>query len=129
MQNAVQMAESEEGLSAAEFGRATVADLLRGYESFLQQATVFAYLYGDEEEAAGCFGKLQDLAAGDGRGDDPMKERTWTKLAEPLAAACAAEGFDPQKSFPPPPGAAAREGTEPAAGDTDDEPARADSAS
>jgi hypothetical protein len=244
MQNAVQMAESEEGLSAAEFGRATAADLLRGYESFLQQATVFAYLYGDEEEAAGCFGKLQDLAAGDGRGDDPlyrgglqeflalrmgrvmeidvsntrqfldamvqravldglakgrldtfnrflglayrvydmrfaasdpqakhvnkeaqlspfpelvdasftslmrqesrpllerariwawapepMKERTWPKLAESLAAACAAEGFDPQKAFPPPPAAAAREGTEPAAGDTDDEPARADSAS
>ncbi|MFM9009990.1 MAG: hypothetical protein ACKON8_03720 [Planctomycetota bacterium] len=72
MQAAVQQAESAEGLSAAEFGRATVADLLRGYESFLQQATVFAYLYGDEEVAAGCFGKLQELAAGDGRATDPL---------------------------------------------------------
>jgi hypothetical protein len=72
IQNAMQLAESDAGLSAAEFGRATVADLLRGYESFLQQATVFAHLYGDEEEAAGCFGKLQELAAGDGRGDDPL---------------------------------------------------------
>ncbi|MFM8985908.1 MAG: hypothetical protein ACKONH_07620 [Planctomycetia bacterium] len=72
MQAAVQQAESAEGLSAAEFGRATVADLLRGYESFLQQATVFAYLYGDEEVAAGCYEKLQALAAGDDRGDDPL---------------------------------------------------------
>jgi hypothetical protein len=72
MQAAVRQAESADGLSAAEFGRATVADLLRGYESFLQQATVFAYLYGDEEVAAGCYGKLQELAAGEGRGDDPI---------------------------------------------------------
>jgi hypothetical protein len=233
IQNAMQLAESNAGLSAAEFGRATVADLLRGYESFLQQATVFAYLYGDEEEAAGCFGKLQELAAGDGRGDDPlyrgglqdflalrmgkvmeidvsntrqfldamvqralldglakgrlgtfnrflglayrvydmrfsasdpqakhvnketqlapfpelvdasftslmrqesrpllerariwawapepMKERTWPKLAEPLAAACAAEGFDAQRAFPPPSrAAAARDGAKPTAED------------
>ena len=218
MQDAVRMAESEAGLSAAEFGRASVADLLRGYESFLQQATVFAYLYGDEEEAAGCFGKLQALAADAGRGDDPvyrggleeflavrlaqvmeidvsntrqfldamvqravldglakgrldtfnrflglafrvydmrfaatdpqakhvarearlppfpelvdasftslmrqdarpllerariwawapepMRRRTWAKLAEPLTAACAAEGLDPGRAFPPPP--------------------------
>ena len=238
IQNAMQLAESDAGLSAAEFGRATVADLLRGYESFLQQATVFAYLYGDEEEAAGCFGKLQELAAGDGRGDDPlyrgglqnflamrmgkvmeidvsntrqfldamvqravldglakgrldtfnrflglayrvydmrfaatdpqakhvnkeaqlapfpelvdasftslmrqesrpllerariwawapeaMKARTWPKLSEPLTAACAAEGFDAAKAFPPPP--TARDETKPDGEAANDEPAAA----
>jgi hypothetical protein len=72
IQNAMQLVESDAGLSAAEFGRATVADLLGGYESFLQQATIYAYLYGDEEEAAGCFGKLQQLAADADRGEDPL---------------------------------------------------------
>ncbi len=72
MRDAIAMIESEAGLSAAEFGRATVADLLGGYESFLQQATVFAYLYGDESQAAGCFGRLRQIAADTGRGDDPL---------------------------------------------------------
>ena len=72
MQDAMQLIQSDKGLSAAEFGRATVADLLGGYESFLQQATVYAYLYGDEAEAAGCFGKLRELAADSGRLDEPQ---------------------------------------------------------
>lgn len=72
MQNAVQLIQSAEGVSAAEFGRATVDDLLRGYESFLEQATVFAYLYGDERQAAGCFGKLVTIADESGRGDQPL---------------------------------------------------------
>jgi len=72
MQNAVQLIQSAEGVSAAEFGRATVDDLLRGYESFLEQATVFAYLYGDEPQAAGCFGKLVSIAQESGRGDQPL---------------------------------------------------------
>lgn len=72
MQNAISLIQSEEGVSAAEFGLATVEDLLRGYESFLQQAIVFSYLYGDEAEAFGCFGKLRTLAEDTGRGDQPM---------------------------------------------------------
>lgn len=72
MQNAISLIQSEEGVSAAEFGLATVEDLLRGYESFLQQAIVFSYLYGDEAEARGCFGKLRTLAEDTGRGDQPM---------------------------------------------------------
>ena len=72
MQNAVQLIQSAEGVSAAEFGRATVDDLLRGYESFLEQATVFSYLYGDEPQAAGCFGKLVSIAQESGRGDEPL---------------------------------------------------------
>ena len=72
MRDAVTMIESDAGLSAAEFGRATVADLLGGYESFLQQAAVFAYLYGDEGQAADCFAKLQQIARDTGRGDDPL---------------------------------------------------------
>ncbi len=72
MQNAVQSIQSAEGVSAAEFGRATIDDLLRGYESFLEQATVFSYLYGDEAQAAGCFGKLVTIASDSGRGDQPL---------------------------------------------------------
>jgi hypothetical protein len=72
IQNAVQLVQSAAGVSAAEFGRATVDDLLQGYESFLEQATVFSYLYGDEVQAAGCFGKLARIAADAGRGDQPL---------------------------------------------------------
>ncbi len=72
MQNAIGLIQSDKGLSAAEFGRATEEDLLTGYESFLQQATVFSYLYGDEQEAAGCFGKLRAIAEDSGRGDQPL---------------------------------------------------------
>lgn len=72
MQDAIQLIQSDAGVSAAEFGRATVDDLLVGYESFLQQATVFSYLYGDDQEAAGCFGKLRTLAEDSGRGDQPL---------------------------------------------------------
>jgi len=72
MQNAMQLIESAEGISAAEFGRATVDDLLRGYESFLEQATVFSYLYGDDAQAAGCFGKLLTIAEDSGRAGQPL---------------------------------------------------------
>lgn len=72
IQKAVQQIQSAEGVSAAEFGRATVDDLLRGYESFLEQATVFSYLYGDEAQAAGCFGKLAKIAEDTGRSDQPL---------------------------------------------------------
>lgn len=72
MQDAVALIESEEGVSAAGFGLADISDLLQGYEAFLQEATVFCYLYGDEAEAAGCFTKLQKLAQDSGRGDEPM---------------------------------------------------------
>jgi hypothetical protein len=72
IQDAVRLIQSDTGVSAAQFGRATVADLLKGYESFLEQATVFAYLYGDEQEAGGCFAKLCKLAEESGRGDQPL---------------------------------------------------------
>lgn len=72
MRDAIVRIESTEGLSAAEFGRATVQDLLGGYESFLQQATVFAYLYGDQSQAADCFLKLRQIARDSGRAADPL---------------------------------------------------------
>lgn len=72
MQNAVELIQSAEGVSAAEFGLADIGDLLQGYEAFLQEATVFCYLYGDEAEAAGCFAKLRRIAEEDGRGDEPI---------------------------------------------------------
>lgn len=72
MRGAIAMIESDEGLSAAEFGKATVQDLLKGYESFLNQATVFAYLYGDEKKASECFQKIYTIAREAGRGDTPI---------------------------------------------------------
>lgn len=72
IQNAMQLINSAEGVSAAEFGRATVDDLLRGYESFLEQATVFSFLYGDEPQAAGCFGKLLTIVEESGRAGQPL---------------------------------------------------------
>jgi len=72
IQDAVGLIQSDAGVSAAEFGRATVDDLLQGYESFLEQATVFSYLYGDEAQAAGCFGKLARIADDTGRGGQPL---------------------------------------------------------
>jgi hypothetical protein len=72
IRDALVQIRSEQGLSAAEFGRATESDLLTGYESFLHQAVVFSYLYGDEAQAAGCFGKLREIAEDSGRGSQPM---------------------------------------------------------
>lgn len=72
IRNALELIQSNRGVSAAEFGRATADDLLKGYESFLEQATVFAYLYGDEAQAAGCFGKLVKIADDTGRGEQPL---------------------------------------------------------
>lgn len=72
IRDALELIASDEGVSAGEFGRATASDLVRGYESFLQQATVFSYLYGDEAQAAGCFGKLRQIAEDSGRGNEPM---------------------------------------------------------
>jgi len=72
MRNALSLIESDAGLSAGGFGRARAEDLLEGYESFLQQAAVFSYLYGDEAQAVDCFQKLQRIARDTGRGDDPL---------------------------------------------------------
>jgi hypothetical protein len=72
IRDALELIASDEGVSAGEFGRATANDLVRGYESFLQQATVFSYLYGDEAQSAGCFGKLRQIAEESGRGNEPV---------------------------------------------------------
>jgi hypothetical protein len=72
IRNALELIASDKGVSAGEFGRATANDLVRGYESFLQQATVFSYLYGDEDQAAGCFNKLRQIAEESGRGNEPL---------------------------------------------------------
>lgn len=72
IRDALVQIRSDAGVSAADFGRATESDLLKGYESFLHQAIVFSYLYGDEDQAAGCFGKLRQIAEDSGRGHQPM---------------------------------------------------------
>ncbi|MBL6713089.1 MAG: hypothetical protein ISQ07_06865 [Pirellulales bacterium] len=72
MQEAVRLMNSAGGVSAGEFGRAEMADLLDGYESFLHEATVFSFLYGDEAQATGCFAKAKKIAEGSGRGNQPL---------------------------------------------------------
>ncbi|NDC53884.1 MAG: hypothetical protein EBZ74_06225 [Planctomycetia bacterium] len=72
MQQAMLLTRSAAGLSAGDFGMASVEDLLKGYSTFLQEATVFSYLYGDEDLAAGCFSKLRTMAEEAGTAEQPM---------------------------------------------------------
>lgn len=76
IQEAFDLISSEQGVSAAEFGLAEEADLFDGYEKFLNTATMFAYLYGDHEEAARYFGILRDLVDRRGFGDEPVYSDT-----------------------------------------------------
>lgn len=68
--------DSEEGVSAAEFGPAERSDLLSGYERFLNSATLLTFLYGDRQQAQEYFLKLRDLATRRGQGDHPAYEDT-----------------------------------------------------
>lgn len=76
IQEAFDLITSEQGVSAAEFGLAEEADLFDGYEKFLNTATMFAYLYGDQAEAARYFGILRDLVERRGFGDEPVYSDT-----------------------------------------------------
>jgi hypothetical protein len=76
IQEAFDLITSEQGVSAAEFGLAEEADLFDGYEKFLNTATMFAYLYGDQAEAARYFGILRELMERRGLGDEPVYSDT-----------------------------------------------------
>lgn len=76
IQEAFDLITSEHGVSAAEFGLAEEADLFDGYEKFLNTATMFAYLYGDQAEAARYFGILRDLMERRGLADEPVYSDT-----------------------------------------------------
>jgi hypothetical protein len=69
---AIGMIKSEAGVNTQYQGRAEVDDLMKGWERFLNEATIMAYVYGDEPKAAECFQKLVKLAQEQGMGDQPI---------------------------------------------------------
>lgn len=72
LQEVKQLIDSEGGISAAGFAPAEFADLAKGYERFLNEAVVLAYLYGDEAKAAECFKRLVILARDQGMENQPI---------------------------------------------------------
>ena len=72
LEEALDLINSEAGVSAGEFGPAEEADLLDGYETFLNLAVILEYLYGDRADAESHFLKLRLLAERLGRGTEPM---------------------------------------------------------
>ncbi|NCX99330.1 MAG: hypothetical protein EBX35_12330, partial [Planctomycetia bacterium] len=69
---AIGQIRSEAGVTTQFWGRADVDDLLKGWERFLNEATIMAYVYGDEPKATECFQKLVKLAQEQGMGDQPI---------------------------------------------------------
>ena len=63
-------------MSAAGFGDAEENDLFDAYEKFLNLATIFSYLYGDQAEAERYFITLRDLVTRRGYGDEPVYSDT-----------------------------------------------------
>lgn len=76
LEEALALIRSDEGVAAGDFGRAEEEDLLDGYETFLNLATILEYLYGDPSRARSRFEKLVILADRLGRGDDPLYSDT-----------------------------------------------------
>jgi hypothetical protein len=76
LEDAIALITSEEGVSAGDFGPAEEADLLDGYETFLNLAVILEYLYGDLDAAQTDFVKLKTLAERLGHGDDPIYSET-----------------------------------------------------
>ncbi len=76
MEEAIALITSAEGVSAGDFGRAEVEDLLGGYENVLNLAVILEFLYGDRAAAETHFVKLGRLAEQLGRGDDPLYDDT-----------------------------------------------------
>jgi hypothetical protein len=69
---AIATIKSEAGVTTQYWGRAEVDDLMKGWERFLNEATIMAYVYGDEPKASDCFQKLVKLAQEQGMGDQPI---------------------------------------------------------
>lgn len=72
MADAVALIQSEAGVTTRHWGRAEVGDLMKGWERFLNEATIMAYVYGDERQAQECFRKLVRLAQDQGMDDQPI---------------------------------------------------------
>lgn len=69
---AIAVIRSEAGVNTQYWGRAEVDDLMKGWERFLNEATIMAFVYGDERQAEACFQKLVKLAQEQGMGDQPI---------------------------------------------------------
>lgn len=69
---AIAVIRSEAGVNTQYWGRAEVDDLMKGWERFLNEATIMAFVYGDEPKANECFQKLVTLAQEQGMGDQPI---------------------------------------------------------
>jgi len=69
---AIQQIRSDAGVTTQYWNRAEVDDLMKGWERFLNEATIMAYIYGDEPKANECFQKLVSLAQDQGMGDQPI---------------------------------------------------------
>jgi hypothetical protein len=76
IQEAFDLIASDKGVTADVFGFAEESDLFDAYEKFLNIATMFSYLYGDEAEAKRYFTILLDLAARRGVADLPVYSDT-----------------------------------------------------
>jgi hypothetical protein len=76
IKEAFDLIASDKGVTADMFGFAEEADLFDAYEKFLNIATMFSYLYGDQAEAKRYFGILRDLAARRGVEDLPVYSDT-----------------------------------------------------
>ncbi len=76
LEDAIALINSEAGVSAGDFGAAEEADLLTGYDTFLNLAVILEYLYGEQADAETHFVKLRMLAEKLGHGDDPLYSDT-----------------------------------------------------
>lgn len=76
IQNALDLIASDKGVTADTFGFAEESDLFDTYEKFLNVATMFSYLYGDQAEAQRYFSTLREFAARRGAGDEPVYSDT-----------------------------------------------------
>ena len=76
IREAFDLIASDKGVTTDMFGFAEESDLFDAYEKFLNIATMFSYLYGDEAEAKRYFTILRDLAARRGVADQPVYSDT-----------------------------------------------------
>jgi hypothetical protein len=74
--DAFDLIASDEGVTADMFGFAEESDLFDTYEKFLNVATMFSYLYGNQTEASRYFGILRSLADQRGLTDQPVYSDT-----------------------------------------------------
>jgi hypothetical protein len=76
IQEAFDLIASDEGVTADMFGFAEESDLFDTYEKFLNVATMFSYLYGNQAEASRYFGILRKLADRRALADQPVYSDT-----------------------------------------------------